>query len=168
MAKRKSPTPEELERIAEAIDSLDTFNNIQDRDSFDSAVDDYFEGDESMIKNTKVRNEVFDDLREMHPRRITDESLFKKAKGKSLKQDRRRTAKRTVTSKQEYIKRGARRTDLKGYDTKTKQKKKRSLDIAGKVRGKVVFSSKEFVVVKGKKLVRHRDKLGRFVSIKRK
>jgi len=47
-------------------------------------------------------------------------------------------------------------------------RKKRVFRKVGRVRRKVVYVSEEFVTVKKKKVIRHRDKLGRFASVKRK
>ena len=162
MARRfPSPDDEDISRIAETIDSLDLKKEIRDRDTFDSEYEAYLEDSPELLKNVDVRNKVFESLRQKHPSRITDESIFRKAKGKSLEQDRRQTAQVVVTDKKEYQRLGARRVDLEGYDTKRVKK-----DIVGRSKGKIVYTSRETVMVKGKPMIRHRDRLGRFASIK--
>ena len=158
----------DIERIAETIDNLDIFNEIQDKDSFDLAYDDYL-GDSTLTKKEDFRENVFKKLKNKHPQRIVDERIFTKAGGKFLRQDKRQTAKTIVTTKTEYIKKGSRKVDLKGYDTKAKKKKvKRKLNIVGKVKEKIVYSSKEYIFVRGVSRIRYRDRLGRFVSVRRR
>ena len=160
--KRKpSPTNEEIERIAEAINNLDIDNQIKDRDSFDLAFEDYFEEDEKMKNNKKVKSSCFNEIQKLNPK-IIDIRLFKKADGKDLKLDRRKTAKRIVLTKKEYIHRKSKRVDLEGYDTKPKRK----LIFVGKTKKKIVYTSKEYIIVKGHSVLRYRDRLGRFASVK--
>lgn len=174
MARKRlpSPTDEEIDRIAEAIDNLDSFRKIQDMDSFDLAFDDYFDQNEDLKFNSSVRDDVFKSLREKHPSRIVDDRVFSKAGGKNLKQDRKKTSKRIVKTNKRYIKAGASRVDLQGYDTKVRTEKKakvkRDLNVAGRIRDKIVFSSRETITIRNRSVVRYRDQLGRFVSVRRK
>lgn len=165
-----SPTEDDMRRIAETIDSLDLKNNIRDRDSFDRSYDEYLEESDELLVNENVRDKTFKILMSKHPKRIKDERIFKEAKGKSLEMDRRTTAKTIVKTKEEYIRRGASKVDLKGYDTRKERirpVKKRERPIIGRVKGKIVYTEKVMVKVKGKDQVRYRDRLGRFASIKR-
>lgn len=46
--------------------------------------------------------------------------------------------------------------------------KERRLIFSARIKGKIVKVDKGFVIIKGKKQVRYRDRLGRFASVKRK
>ena len=100
-----------------------------------------------------------------------DSKVFNEAKGKDLERDRRKTARIVVKDRGEFNRLGARRVDLEGFDTRRitvtqRAREPRILDIPSRVKGKVVFSEKTSVVVKGKTLVRYRDSKGRFASAK--
>lgn len=134
--RRPSPTDKEIERIAESIFNLDVADEIQDRDSFDEAFDNYFEEDSDMKKNPFVRDKSFKDIRILNPN-ISPISTKKEPR------------------------------EPKPISPK-KIKVKRDYNIAGRVKQKVVFTSKEEVSIKGNLHVRHRAKNGRFASIKKK
>ena len=68
--RRPSPTDEDIERIAETIDSLDFNDQINDRESFDKFYDDYLEESDELRDNKKVKTKVFDTLKNFHPDRI--------------------------------------------------------------------------------------------------
>lgn len=165
--RRPSPSEEEIRRIAEAIDSLDTFEDIQDYSSFVEAYEDYLGDDNNLTSNDYVKNQVFAELQQSDPDRIDKEDIFRLAGGKDLRKDRRFTSKTIVLTKEEYIKKGSSKTDLKGYDTKKKLRKKRDFNVVGKVRGKVVYASREYVMLKGKMMLRYRDRRGRFISVRK-
>lgn len=66
----------------------------------------------------------------------------------------------------------ARERDDKGNvkvnkDIRAYNKKESSRDIPARVKGKVVFSSKETIKLKGHNVVIYRDRLGRFASVKK-
>lgn len=151
------------ERIAQSVWS-DSQGKIVDRDTFDLHFGDFISDKGSITpKQEQLRDVVWKQLKENHPN-VSSQRIFTKAGGKNLKQDRKQTASVVVTDEKEYIKKGARRTDLKGYDTKTTRKQKHQLDIVGKRSGKIVYGRKTYVTVKGKKQVRYRDAKGRFIS----
>jgi len=158
---KRIPTREDKLRIAESIFNLDSREKIQDKDSFDLDYDAYFDSNDYWIDAKNLRADIFREIRKLRPN-ISTERIFKKARGKDLKRDRQRTARTVLTDKEEYIKQGASKTDLKGFDTKIK----REFKLLGKQKGKVKYARKTFVVVKGKNQVRFRDRKGRFTSVK--
>ena len=114
MAKRKTPT-DDVERLAERIWQF-SGGRIIDRESFDYAFDKYLEDEDlNRSQDSKLRNGCFDALRQKRMF-IKKGSVFKKAKGKSYSRDIATTAKTIVTTEKEYIKKGASKVDLKGYD----------------------------------------------------
>ncbi len=169
MAKRKSPDPDDIDRINETLNQR-AGNQIQDRDSYDLAFDDYMGIMRAAPKQRKLRNDAFADYSQKHPD-VSTERLFTKAKGKDLSRDRLRTAKRVVKTRKGFIKAGAANVDLKGFDTARQkvtkaQRIQRDFTIPARIKGRVVFARKTSVVVKGRSVVRHRDSKGRFVSVK--
>lgn len=160
--------PDEIDRINERINREAKFQ-VQDRDSYDLAFEDLFEVALTSKQRT-LRSKAFKDYLEDHPE-VSNERLFKKAKGRDLRRDRLKTARRVVTTRKQFIKEGAREVDLRGFDTaRQKVSKKviqrRTFTVPSRIKGRVVFSEKTSVVVKGKKLVRFRDAKGRFASAK--
>ncbi len=119
-------------------------------------------------KQKELRTKAFREFVEEHPDTST-ERLFSKAKGRDLRKDRLKTAKKVVTTRKEFIKEGAKEVDLKGFDT-ARQKvtkeilRRRTFTVPARVKGRVVFAIKISVVVRGKSLTRFRDSKGRFVS----
>ncbi len=170
MVVRTTP-PEDVDRINDRLFREARFQ-IQDRDSYDLAFNDLFtkSTDELTGRQLKLRKDGFNLFRKDHPE-VSKERLFTKAKGKDLKRDRRRTARRVVTTREQFIKEGASEVDLKGFDTARQKVKRevirrRTFNVPARVRGRVVFAKKTSVVVKGKRVVRFRDARGRFVSPK--
>ncbi len=171
MARRITPS-DEIDRINERLFSESKFQ-IQDRDSYDLAFDDLLSVvGELSGKQKELRNKAFREYSAAHPE-VSAERLFTKAKGRDLRRDRLKTAKRVVKTRKEFIKAGAREVDLKGFDTarqKTTKEiiRRRTFTIPARVKGKVVFAMKTSVVVAGNRVVRHRDIKGRFVSVRLK
>lgn len=171
LKRQPSPTDDDFERVAEAIINTDDFNLIQDRNSFDKEYDDYFENSTEWKKNRDFRDAVFKNALKLKPK-ISSDKLFTEAGGKNLTQDRKTNAKIIVTSKQEYIDKGASRVDLKGFDTIPRKSRKREFNKIGRINNKIVFSS-EYPSFKLKTktgnpesvITRFRDKKGRFVKI---
>lgn len=162
---KEPPTEDDKSRIAEAILNLDRFEKIKDNDSFDDAYDDYFEDNDYWLKTKYLRKDIMG--------RVFKQRTFEEAGGKDLKQDKLKTAKKVVGTKEEFIKKGAQRVDLSGLDTfrgrKIKVKRlKRDFRLVGKIRGKIVKIRKTSVIVRNKRQLRYRDKIGRFASIRRK
>ncbi len=171
MTKRKSPDPDDIDRINETLDQKEGFK-IQDRDSYDLAFDDYFGIIRANSDQRKLRDKAFGDYVQKHPD-VSTERLFSKAKGRDLRRDRLKTAKKVVRTRKEFIKSTAPEVDLRGFDTARqritrKQKIERTFTIPARARGRVVFAMRTSVVVKGKRVARHRDSKGRFVSVKLK
>ena len=165
MAKRESPDAEDIERINETLDQREGFK-IQDRDSYDLAFDDYLQ--DTAFKES-VRDDAFADYVESHPD-VSKERLFTKAKGRDLRRDRLKTAKKVVTTRKAYIKGGARHLDLKGYDTARQritkiQRIQRVFTIPARRKGRIVFAME----IKNKRgIIQHKDFKGVFVSVRLK
>lgn len=171
MVRKKSPTPEEINRINETLKRRTRFQ-IQDRDSYDLAFNDYLNINEPQIEGfqTKLRNNAFDEFLVANPQ-VSRERLFTRARGKDLKRDRLRTAKKVVTTRKEFEKAGASEVDLKGFDTARQRVTKdilerRTFTVPARVKSRVVFAMRTSVVVRGKRQVRFRSASGQFVSSK--
>lgn len=143
-----TPPPEDVDRVAETL-WTESRGKIVDRDTFDQAYDDYMGGFQSGRHKSVFKPAVFDKVRQNHDK-VSPKRLFTGAKGKNLKQDQRQTAKTVVTSREEYKKRGA--------------SKVRVYNLTGRIKGKVVRVRATTIVVRGKSLVRYRDRKGRFAS----
>ena len=168
MAIRTTP-PDEIERINERLES-ESRMQIRDRDSYDLAFSDLLKTPEKELspKQKKLRDMAFGEYKKSHPD-VSKDRLFKEARGKDLKRDRRQTAKGIVTTIKDYKKKGASKVDLKGYDTARQKIKKdilrrRTFTIPARIKGRIVYSIKTSVVVMGKRHVRFRDSKGRFAS----
>lgn len=169
MPRRKTPEDEER-RLSERI--MNNYRReIKDKGSFDLAFSKELQlSDKELTDNQrKLRDNVFkrysstrEVQKEIKAGDFTKADLFKKAGGKDLEADRRRTAKVVVKDKKEYVKRGARRVDLKDYDTA------KSRLVPARRKGKVVYAYKTHVKIKNKVYVRHRDRNGRFVSVRKR
>ena len=163
----KRITPEtDFDRLAERI-NRDYGRFIQDKETFDTSFNDYLEDvdTDSRIFLSSNMNHVFSIYATRF--RVDKGSTFKKAKGKSFKRDIRQTAKTVVTTKQEYIKRGAKNVDLKGYDTKRARIKAPSASayrFRGRKKGKIVFAR----ALNTKLGLRYIDRRGQYVSIKKR
>tara|TARA_R100001530_G_scaffold129042_1_gene99083 strand:+ start:166 stop:750 length:585 start_codon:yes stop_codon:yes gene_type:complete len=176
-----SPTQEDIDRINETLEGRAKFQ-IQDRDSYDLAFNDYMGVDEKIIQKDerKFRDNAFESYADGHPE-ISRERLFEEAGGKGvrgLRQDRLKTAKEIVKTEKQYIKKGAKNVDLKGYDTmrqfqafkkhKIKVTKeileRRAFTVPARIKRTVVYAIKTSVVVRGRRQVRFRDTKGRFAS----
>lgn len=176
--RRRSPTPEELERIAEELFNRAEFQ-IQDRDSFDLAFQDYMGFSDADVKvdsdKKKFQEDAFKLYVSEHPE-VSTERLFTKAGGKGvrgLRIDRRTTAKRVVKTRKRFIREGATEVDLQAFDTVRQRltkdiRERRIFTIPATRKGKVIFARKTAVIVMGKSQVRFRDSFGRFVSSKAK
>ena len=169
MAKRKSPTPDDIDRVNETLDTREGFK-IQDRDSYDLAFDDYMGILKPDADQKAFRNSSFADYAQKHPD-VSTERLFQKAKGKDLRRDRLTTAKRVVRTRKEFERQTAPEVDLAGFDTARQritkvQRIQREFTIPARSRGRIVFAKRTSVRVRGRSLVRHRDSKGRFVSVK--
>lgn len=170
MVKRVTPE-EDIDRINERLRSFAGMQ-IQDRDSFDLSFNSLFDKTDSTLspQQKTLRNNAFDRFADANPN-VSRERIFKKAKGKDLRRDRRTTAKTVVTTRREFEKAGATKVDLKGFDTRRQKITKRIAErriftIPAKVKNKIVFTERTFVTVKGKKMLRFRDSKGRFGSVK--
>lgn len=163
MVKRITP-PDEIDRLAENIDNFSD-KTITNKEEFDKQFNEFFDNQVSSGQNG-IREKTFEFLQDKHPLRIqpAKKTVFQQAGGKDLKQDRKKTAKKIVTSKKRYIQLGAKNVDLAGYDTKGGKTRSRRLEYLGKVRQRVVYASKDIVTIRGKQVIRYRDKKGRFVK----
>lgn len=170
MVRRITPSFE-IDRINERLFRESKFQ-IQDRDSFDLAFNDLLSLTDTTIseKQKKLKDNSFKDFINKHPD-VSTERIFTRAKGKDLRRDRLKTAKRVVRTRREFIKEGASKVDLKGFDTarqKTTKEivRRRTFTVPATVKGRVVFAKRTSVMVQGKSQVRFRDSKGRFVSSK--
>ncbi len=172
MTRRITPS-DEIDRINERLFRESKFQ-IQDRDSYDLAFNDLFSQTETGLsgKQKEMRNKAFGEFVSEHPA-VSTERLFKKAKGRDLRRDRLKTAKRVVKTRKEFERATAPEVDLKGFDT-ARQKiskeviRRRTFTVPARSKGRVVFAMKTSVRVRGKSVVRHRDSKGRFVSARLK
>jgi len=165
MSRRKSPTEQEADRVAEALFNSDPFNEIVDIETFDEAYDDYFDDQEHMQNKPGFKREVFRHYQKLNKNVSKGKSIFKKAGGKDFSRDRLQTAETVVTTEAEYKKKGSSNVDLKGYDTK-KKKKKHTYSYYGKQKNKIVYARRTYVTINKKRVERYRDKKGRFTKIK--
>ncbi len=177
MAKRTTPE-DDVERLSERV-WRDAGGTIRDKATFDSAFDSYMDGDLNPKQDKQLRNRTFDKVISNHPS-VSRRSIHADARGKDFERDRKTTAKRVVTSKRDYKKFGASNVDLQAYDTRrgevakvTRRKKVFNFNLAGKVKKKVVFARKTSVFIKFKKkgrtkVIRFRDRRGRFVRVKKR
>ena len=156
-----TPTDEELRRMADNLWGAKK-GEIRDKETFDAAFNDYFLADVGSMKNeAEIRKKVFNlvfDVYGNEGKRVSKKSIFKKAGGKSFEQDKRTKAKRVVVSAEEYIRLGAQKVDLAGYDTPKR------FSFVGRQRGTVKYAR----VISTKSGIRFIDKKGRYVSVKRK
>lgn len=169
MTRRITPS-DEIDRINERLFRESKFQ-IQDRDSYDLAFDDLLSVvGELSGKQKDLRSKAFRDFVSAHPD-VSTEKLFTKAKGRDLRRDRLKTAKRVVKTRKEFIRAGSKEVDLKGFDTarqKTTKEiiRRRTFTIPAKVKKRIVFAMKTSVVVRGKRQVRFRNAKGQFSSAK--
>lgn len=126
-----SVTEKDFERISENL-YQQYGDQIENEKSFNDSYDAYMDGENSTVTGKAFRSQV------------RKHYVFKfEAGGKSLKQDRQKTAQTVVTSEAEYIKRGAQHVDLAGLDDHAK---------------------KSLVTIRGKKQTKYRDARGRFTK----
>ncbi len=170
---RRITPPDEIDRINERIFRESKFK-VQDRDSYDLAFNDLLSLDDKAITSNQraLRTNSFQDFIREHPEVSTERLFTKVGKGKDLRRDRLRTAKKVVETREEF-KGKASDVDLRGFDTARQKVKKavlrrRTFTVPAQVKGRVVFAMRTSVTVKGKSQVRHRDSRGRFSSVKLK
>jgi len=160
MAKKRYTPPDDIERFAENLwNNAGGAANVKDRDSYDAFFNKYMDDTYTSAQDRTLRDKAFNVLVKRYG--VVDEKLFSDAGGKNLLLDRKKTAKTVVATREEYLKKGAQRSDLAGFDTAATFKRK------GMIRRKVVFARADRVNVKGKWQVRYRDRKGRFVSVKK-
>lgn len=156
MPTARATTQDDSTRLAENLNIFDP--SIEDRDSFDEAYISYLTGTDA-LDNKQLMNDTFKKLRSKKSN-ISNERIFKKAGGKNLKQDRLTDAKVIVKSRREFIKKGAQRVDLKGFDTKKRGNRFNILAQSGK---QTVFAREDTIKMRGKTINVLRDQKGRFV-----
>ncbi len=165
-------TPEDdPDRLSERLRQEARFK-IQDRDSFDLAFSDIVSLGESELsaKQKSFRGRVFERYASANPD-ISRERVFQQAEGKSLRRDRKQTAKRVVKTKREFLREGASQVDLKGFDTARQKfrkelKVRREFNVPAQIGRRIVLTKRISVSVRGKAQVRFRDRRGRFASRK--
>ena len=171
---RKTPE-DDFERLAERLYFQDG-ENISDRDTFNFYYQRYLVDVEGSITNANNESTVWAKYSQRYD--VVTPSVFKKAGGKDFERDKAKTAKTVVTSRREYVKRGASNVDLRGYDTPKPRKSsvaalRKELNIKarfvfpGKQKGAVRHARKISIMVKGKRQVRFIDKHGRYVGVRK-
>ena len=170
MARRITP-PDEINRINDRLFRESKFK-IQDRDSYDLAFNDLLSIGESDLSSVqrKLRNDGFKGYLIQHPD-VAKERIFTKAKGRDLRRDRLKTARRVVDTRKEFTKLGASKSDLRGFDTARQRVTKdiltrRKFTVPARVKGRIVFAIRTSVTVRGKRQVRFRNEKGQFSSAK--
>jgi len=108
---RRTPSPKGTDQdmmLDYLIENKGNTFDLTDKDEFNAAWESYFGTfeDDGFAVSLKVRNQVY------------ERSIFRAAGGKNLTQDRLKTSKTVVTTKEEYIDKTSQRTDLEGLDTK--------------------------------------------------
>lgn len=169
--------PEEIERMSDRIES-ESGILVQDRNSFDIAFEDVLDlsDKEFSPKQQAFRDDVFRQFLAQHPDvrpdRLHDKASTRqdKEEGFTLRKDRRTTEPLVKTDK-EFIEKGTRKFDFAGFDikeseiTKKKIRSRKEFVVPAFVGQQVVFARKEFIMVRGKEQVKHRDSRGRFARI---
>jgi len=137
---------------------------ITNYETFDKAYDDYFETAlKPRLDNKEIKTKLWEILKEK--RKIGHRELFVKARGKDFGKDKAHLAKKVVVSAKDYIRLGAQNVDLAGYDTP------KDYVYPGKQRtwktnkSKIVYARPLW---QRNKQLTYRDRLGKFVSIKKK
>lgn len=161
--RRKTPE-DDPERLAERVYRFSK-GKIIDRATFNLWWREYM-GDDTTGNQRNLKENTFKAL--ARKKGFTKQNIFKQAGGKNLRQDQRTRARIVTRDPKKYIKMGAQKADLYGLDTPNAGPRKTRFTLIGRSRKKVVYARKTYVQIKGVKVVRHRDKRGRFVSIKKK
>jgi len=166
MAKRTTTT-DEIERMTERLHNFHR-KTIKDRNSFGVAYSKLTETSTVGLsaKQKAFRDQVFANYKKRHPEGLIkqkDLKTFEKAGGKDFVRDRQQT-RNVVGTRKEFVEKGAQESDLKGVDTKPIKDKFSQI---ARVKGRIVYSRKTTVKIKGTPVTRFRDKRGRFVSVKR-
>lgn len=136
--KAKSPTPEEIDSMVQGIDSI-AGKTIVDRNTFDAGFVEYMGVDKATAFNKRQVDEIFAEYVRDH-KDVSTERIIK-TKAKDL-----------------------RRSRLRGAKPKVMKPVRRDITIPAFIKRKTTRAFKTSVVVKGKRIVRHRDAKGRFVS----
>jgi len=137
--KRLSPTEKDMERIAETLRNTDGGHKIKDNKTFNEAWDDYFQGNtEGLGGNKDFRDSTFHQYASDYPDRLFDSVISKK----ELKGEERERVKMALKPKRDY-------------------------NIIAREKGRVVYTYKELIKVRGKDAVRYRDRYGRFAGLKK-
>lgn len=163
---RKTPE-DDPSRLAERLYQFSN-QKIRDKSTFEVWWREYI-GDKTTLKQeSSLKKKVLKELKRKG--KIDEDDIFKQAGGKNLRRDQRTRARIVTRSKKRYRRLGAQRADLYGVDTPNAGRRggvirKKQFTVVGRVKKKTVYARKEFVTVKGKKVVRYRDKRGRFVKV---
>jgi len=160
-------TPEEFDRWAENVITGARLRRGDSETLINKKIGDYMEFENSgqkSIFNNVVKSKIYKKLGNLKAFN-KDKDLFRSAGGKNLERDRMTTAKIVTKDVSEYKRVGANKIDLDGFDTKNEKVLKRYL--RGKIKNKSVEIYKTSVIVKGKDVVRYRDKKGRFAKLRK-
>lgn len=151
---------QDYERFAENL--YNSYQFIDNTKKFNVAFDEYLNERGFGItkkQDTILRQKSLGILKDRGIISGKEDELFNDAGGKDLKRDRANTAQTVVNTEEEYIRRGASRVDLRGYDTKR-------FDSFGKTRdGRVVKGVTDTVTFRtGREQEVIRDRKGRFLG----
>ena len=165
----------EADRTAEwLLDNKKDF--IQDKNSFELTfnIEIAETTEEKLTKKQKdYRNIVFKKYLNFFTKEeqvLLKQELFKDAKGKDLRRDILKTAKRVVKTREQFKKETASKVDLERFDVLQKQLiekiKEQKFELLGRIKGRTVRVIKTSVIVLGKSQIRFRNAKGRFASLK--
>jgi len=159
---------DDIDRLAENLEN-NFPGEVQDLKSLNETLTKYFDDrgvtKAKFIRSTEAKQQLIKNIR------------FFQGGGKDYKQDRQQTAKTvypdTEKGREKYDRRGAGKSDLKGADTKHRKPpqlsktrvRPESLTFIGRVRTSVVKARKETVIINKKKVIKFRDRRGRFVRV---
>lgn len=158
MPYKRTTTLEDADRLSENI--IRHNPNIHDEETFNKTWDDYLQGTEAQF-NDRLKKNTFRFVQQT--KQFKDQKLFRQAGGKDLQRDRQTTSKTIVKSREGYIKKGAQKSDLKGFDTKQDYKKYNVLATT-KQGQKDVYARSDMINRMGQKRSVLRDKNGRFAK----
>jgi len=170
---KRSTSQDEFERMAENL--YTTYGDvITDRATFETAYETYFSPNDAVVNDTALRERVFGIMVKnkgiSREKKMDDmKALYQVGDGKNFDYDKKRIAKtvypNTRKGRIKYVKKGASKSDLDGFDMLKKPKKKtRTYSSLGKVKGKSVYAYESTFKRKGKVIMRLRDDKGRFVG----
>lgn len=143
--KRPQDYTDDLNRIAETLRNTDAEHQIKDKNSFNEAWLDYFEGNtEGLGGDMELRDRCF----KIYATEYEDRLLTTSFEGLPRRQV------------------GVFRREIREFPQRP-EKPKKEFNVPTKEKGRVVYARRETVKVRGKEQVRFRDRFGRFAKVKK-